>query len=460
MPTKIPGPPRWMYYPAYIRFMLNPIRDIQMRYKRYGVISGAPVETFDGAKSYIYAFGPEFNQQVLSNPAVFHSPTLGGKPDTPASRLGEGLIFLNGDRHKQHRRLVMPSFHRKYIEGYHHDMVTLTAQMLDQWQPGETRNIAYDIRQLTMFVANKTLFGLDDVAGSGNIGALISEWLGLNLSPFARLFPYDRPGFSYRRLVRVSNELEKRILDVVARKRASTVEGQDVLSTLLSARDEDGTRMTDAEVIGNTNVIFIAGHETSASTMTWALLMLALHPKILASVMDELEGVLHGDVPRLEHLPQLSLLDRVIKETLRMFPPLPWIQRNGVEPFEIGNYHMPAGVGVLLSHFITHRLPELYPEPDVFKPERWEHIDPSPYEYIPFSAGPRMCIGAPFAMMEMKIVLAMLLTRYRLSVPDQAKISYQLFLSLRNLNMTVHKQDHHFASAQVTGTIHELINLS
>jgi cytochrome P450 len=462
MPNKIPGPPRWTYYPSYIYFMLHPIRDMRMRHKRYGVISGAPVETVDGAKSFVFAFGPEFNQQVLSNPAVFHSPTLPARSDTGASRLREGLLFLNGERHKQHRRLVMPSFHRKYIEIYHHDMVALTARMLDQWQPGNTRNIAHDVRQLTMSIANKTLFGLDDGAGGDNIGSLINEWLALNVSPFTRLFPFDRPGFPYRKLVRTSNALEQCIMAVIAHKRASTAESHDVLSTLLSARDEDGTRMTEAEVIGNTNVLFIAGHETSSNALTWTLLMLALHPKILADVVNELEGVLQREAPRAEHLSQLSLLDRVLKEALRMFPPLSWVQRNSVEPFEIGSYHMPAGVGVLLSHFITHRLPDLYAQPDQFKPERWEHIDPSPYEYIPFSAGPRMCIGAPFAMMEMKIVLSMLLTRYRLSLPDKAKINYRTLptLSLHSLMMTVNKPDHRFSSSQVEGSILELIDLA
>jgi len=467
---KIPGPravrvigPYW----NYIRLFTDSIQYMRERYARYGKLSAAPVEFNEGERGWIFAFGPEYNQLVLSNPAVFYSPSLGGTPDTPQGRLSTGLVFMNGEHHRQHRRMIMPAFHKKYIESYRDDMVNFTNWMLAKWRAGETRDIARDMRELALHIANKTLFGLDSTVLKGeredeNIGDLIARWLALNVSPLARIFPYDLPGFAHRRMLQISEQLEQRILEVVAHKRSNLSQGNDVLATLLQVHDEDGTRLTDEEVIGQTNILFVAGHETSATTLTWTLFLLAQHPQVLADVLDEIEGKLHGETPTVEQLNDLPLLERVLKETLRLMPPLTWAQRDAIEPFEIGPYHMPKGSGVLISHFITHHLPELYSQPEKFMPDRWLTIDPSPYEYLPFSAGSRMCIGASFAMMEMKIVLAMLLPRFRLTPLPGTTVDYRVLPTLvpkRGLPMQVQAQDRRFEVVSVQGRVRELVEL-
>jgi cytochrome P450 len=199
------------------------------------------------------------------------------------------------------------------------------------------------------------------------------------------------------------------------------------------------------------------------AALAWTLLLLAQQPRILADVVDELDSVLHGGAPTLEQLPRLPLLERVIKESMRVLPPASVMSRVSTEPFQLGPYAMPKGSIVTISPYITHRLPELYPEPRAFKPERWETVDASPYDYIPFGAGPRMCIGASFAMMEIKPVLAMVLQRYRLTVVPGTRVNYQVKITLSpkgGLPMIVARQDRHFRTTEVRGTVQRLVDLS
>ncbi|NWF68997.1 MAG: cytochrome P450 [Chloroflexi bacterium] len=458
----IPGPrrlPGAAAYWRYFQFFRDPLRMIRQHYAHYGALSGIFNSFEAGQPGTLLAIGPQYNQLLLSDPQTFYSPDLAERKGGVMERLSTGLVFENGDRHRQHRRLVMPAFHKKHIEGYRDDMVALTERMLAGWQVGSVRDMKHDMHELTMHVANKTLFGLDTV--EGNLGELIARWLAQIVNPLGRLLPYDLPGSPQRKLKRLSQELEKQISAVIARKRQQL--GNDVLSTLLQTHDENGAALTDDEVLGQTNILFIAGHETSANTLTWALFMLAQHPRVLAAVREEIDGVLGGQAPTVEQLGQLQLLERVIKETLRLMPPLTWTLRTAQQPFEIGPYSMPAQTTVFYSHFMTHRLPELYEQPERFMPERWQTINPSPYEYIPFSGGPRLCIGATFAMMEMKIVLPMILQRFSLSLLPDAHIDYQVLPTLtvkKGLPMLVQPHGTRVEKVAVQGTVREMVMLA
>lgn len=250
---------------------------------------------------------------------------------------------------------------------------------------------------------------------------------------------------------------------LIARKRATSGDHQDVLATLIHVRDEDGTRLTDSELLGHTFTLLIAGHETSSNALTWTLFLLAQHPRVYADVVDEVTSVLGGAAPRLEHLARLPLLDRVIKETLRLLPPASVTSRISTAPFQIGPYVAPKGAFITLSQYVTHRLPDLYPQPYRFKPERWETFDPSPYEYLPFGAGTHMCIGMSFALMEIKLVLALLLQRFRLELPAQTQVNHHVKVTLApkgGVPMHVHLQDRCFGKMPVRGTIHKLVDLA
>jgi cytochrome P450 len=210
--------------------------------------------------------------------------------------------------------------------------------------------------------------------------------------------------------------------------------------------------------------IFVAGHDTSANELTWILFLLSQHPQVAADLLDELENVLGGEAPTVEQLQKLPLLDRVVKESLRVLTSIPWNGRVTSQPTNLGGYELPAGTEVWVSIYHTHQMPEIYPEPERFLPQRWETIQPTMYEYNPFSVGSRICIGAGFAMMEMKIVLAMLLMRYRLQLITEKPINAKGFIVMAPENgmfMKVHKQDRQFNQGVggVHGNVREMVNL-
>ncbi|MCE7989827.1 MAG: cytochrome P450, partial [Caldilinea sp. CFX5] len=217
----------------------------------------------------------------------------------------------------------------------------------------------------------------------------------------------------------------------------------------------------DEEVIANAVILFLAGHETSANALSWALFLLSQHPEVAQALYAELDTHLGGAPPRLDQLGDLRLLDGVINEALRLFPPLAYIMRTAQEPFVMDGYHVAAKSSVMISHYMTHRLPAIYEEPDRFLPQRWFTLKPSPYEYIPFSAGPRLCIGAQFAMLEMKLTLATILQRFRLAPPVNASIktSINFLLRVKQMPMIVHAQDGQFTKTPVRGDVLKLVSL-
>jgi cytochrome P450 len=460
----VPGPrnmPIVGWRGLYYRFMHDPIKHSSWLHRQFGPLISIPGSPASEA-STICGFGEVYNQQVFSQPDQFYHRAIGIRaPEGSALwRLGRGL--LNGDKHKRQRRLLMPAFHKKAIEGYYDTMVSITQQVADQWQVGQVIDAAVEMTKITANVTVKTLFGLDDPEEVRQFSGMFDRWMKLNVA--AGLLPIDHPRLPYGRLMKLSDDLDHKIRDIIVRKRKNLGASHDIVSTLIDARDEDGSTMSDDELVSETNILFAAGHETSWNVLTWTLFLLAQHPSIAAALLDELKATLHGNPPGLEHLNQLPMLDRVIKESMRLFPPGTYTTRKAVEPFAMGGYEFKAGTNVVLSNYLTHRIADSFrdAQPQRFMPERWEHCNPSSYEYIPFGAGPRMCIGSSFAIMELKIVLAMLLQRFRLSIVPNARIDRKETTTLtpkHGLPMVVFPQDGNFTRSPIRGNIHEMVDL-
>ncbi|HYO52790.1 cytochrome P450 [Archangium sp.] len=444
----------------YIRFIADQLRWLT-ELSGYGPL----VTLTRGTTRHLFIFHPDFNMQVLNNPALFHSLELWrtGPEDSSLRKLWTGLVTINGEVHKQHRRMMMPSFHKKKVESYRDEMVARIDRMLDSWKPGEVRDIFLEMRQVTLFIVTKVLFGLEDDRETLRMGLLMADWLERYTSPAVHLLPFDRPGLPYRNLLRVSEQGETAIRGLIARKRAQGAGGDDVLSMLLHARDEGGGSMSDAELVGQTNILFVAGHETTTNGLTWTLFLLDQHPEVHAALVEELEGELKGSPPTIEQLERLPLLDRVVKESLRILPPVPTAFRVSTAPFEMGGHSFDAETRMYYSPYVTHRLPDLYPEPDRFRPERWSRAEPPVYGYIPFSNGPRRCIGATLALLEIKLMLSMLLPRFRLSLPPGTRVDPMVRATLRpkgGLTMRIHAQDKHFERSEVRGKIRDIVALT
>ncbi|HEY7417478.1 MAG TPA: cytochrome P450, partial [Ktedonobacteraceae bacterium] len=266
-------------------------------------------------------------------------------------------------------------------------------------------------------------------------------------------------GSPYHRVLDLAEQMETFARKLIASKRLQP-EASDVLAVLVHAHDEDGAQLSDNELISNVFTLFVAGHETTSYALTWTLFLLDQHPHVCSELLDELDGALHGDAPTPEQLMRLSLLDRVIKESLRLLPPASVGVRVTMAACDLGGYALPAGASVLYSEYVTHRLPELYVNPSRFEPDRWTTLNRSPYEYLPFSTGQHRRLGAEFATYEVKVVLAMLLQRYRLSLVPHAKVGTNV--SMRpspGMPMHVFPQDRQFQRPPVRGTIHRLVGL-
>ncbi|WP_019422243.1 cytochrome P450 [Paenibacillus sp. OSY-SE] len=453
--TQIPGPRSvggWRM--NMFHFFRSPLMFQRWLYHTYGNL----VAMGQGDRpTQVFAFGPELNRQILTNPEFFEiSTALVRMPkDTVMGRMFfNNLSLMKGEKHKQHRRLMQPAFHHEQILQYSKDMFRLTKQLSDEWQDKAEIDLNLEMKKLTQRIAVKTLFGLYNEEELNRIGTFITQMtksiLLVSLAPFN--FPYT----PYHRALRNAEQLNTHIRSMIEQKRLER-NATDVLASLVKAHDEDGTTLTDEELIGHTFNLFVASHETTANALTWTIFLLSQHPDILYNLLEELKEI--ENELSLDKLSKLPLLEGVVKESLRLLPPASVGVRITASSCELGGFSVPEKTNVFFSQLITHRMPELYDEPNRFIPERWSTIKRTPFEYLPFSAGPHMCIGWGFAMQEMKIVLAVLLMRYRFSVVHHAKISPNLMMRpVSGMPMRIFPQDWKFGRVPVRGTINQLID--
>ncbi len=384
----------------YVRFLRDPVEYMRALHADHGDVAAL----VKGSNGMIFAFGPKFNQQILSNPATFQCTSLmmPGPKHSAQRRLSDAVFSMNNEVALSRRRLLMPPFHKRSIADYRHTMVELTRGALDTWAVGKPIDMFEEMKQLTLQVSGRLLFGLEQDAPIVKVADMIDLWMKRSTSVPVRLLRYDWPGTPYRRMLLLAERLEKEILAIADQKLRQSKDADDILSLLLRAHGENGF-VTDSELVGQTNLLLLASYETTTTALTWTLFLLAQHPLIARDLCDELKSVLRGDSPTIEQFDRLSLLDAVIKESLRILPPVIYNTRTAVKPVSLGPHPLNIGTTVGFSHYITHHLPELFPDPEKFLPERWSSSSPSPYQYLPFGAGSRTCIGAAFAVMLIKI---------------------------------------------------------
>lgn len=454
-----------------VRFVLDPIGYLTPLAERHGLVvplargGGGPVFIREAERGLVFAFGPACFQAVSTQMTVFHSMRVAGPKESPAyATLTSGLFNMNEDKHRRQRRAIQPAFHRARLEGYHATMVELTERTLARLQIGDTCDLVATMAPLTLAIANKTLFGLETTSDVLSIGEQIQAVMGLAMSP-ATLVPLNLPLTPRRRLVTTAAQLERELRAVIAARRATKVDGDDILSTLLAARDNpeaDADTLTEDELVGQLFLLFLAGHDTSKNAIAWTLFLLVQHPHVLADVLDELHRTLGGAPPRYDQLGSLVLLGRVIKESLRLFPPAPLTSRMTVQPTELQGVELPARTEVIISPYCLHRDPDLYADPLQFRPERWETLTRSPFEYAPFGAGPRTCIGSAFGMLEVTTVIAMLLQRFGLELAPGARIDRKttVVMSPRHgMPMILRPVGTLAPVTRVRGDVHEMVTL-
>jgi cytochrome P450 len=369
----------------------------------------------------IFMLGPEANHFItVSDPQNFHWRESHFGDLIPL--LGDGLLTTDGSYHDRARRIMMPAFHRERVATAVQTMVEEARRATSSWQRGHVVDLYAWMRNLAMRIAMRALLGLDpDDRGRG---AAAAEHFERALSFYGTDFHMRLlrgPGSPWRRMLRSRRVLDEIVYDEIARRRASPDPDRgDILGMLLAAEDEDGSLLSDQEIRDQLMTLLFAGHDTSTSTLSFLMYELARHPHAMARLYEEQDRVLGGEVPTYDQieraLPQLGM---ALDETLRLYPPA-WIgSRRAVRNFEFGGYEVPRGAWVHYSSWASHRLPEVFPEPEAFVPERFtpERKTRLPKgAYVPFGGGSRICIGKRFGQTEVLLVATLLLQSFRLEL--------------------------------------------
>jgi cytochrome P450 len=365
--------------------------------------------------------------------------------------LGNGLVTSEGEFWLRQRRLSQPAFARDRLAGYGEIMVVCARRRLTTWKAGETRDLHAEMMQLTLEIVGQALFGADVAGEARTVGQALEVALECYIARLKSLFlfPVWLPTRRNRRLREAVGRLDAILFRIIQQRRDRSADdgagGQDdLLSRLLHAQDEDGSRMTDQQLRDEAMTLFLAGHETTALNLAWTWYLLAQHADVEARLHAELRAVLGGRAPTFADLPRLVYTERIVHESLRLYPPVYAVGREAVHDCTIGGYPVSAGTTLLLSQWVVHRDPRFFPDPEVFDPDRWagERLMGLPkYAYFPFGGGPRVCIGNTFAVTEAILVLATIGQQFRFRlVPGQA-IRPMAHLTLRpehGIRMTLH----------------------
>jgi cytochrome P450 len=355
--------------------------------------------------------------------------------------LGNGLLLSEGEFWRRQRKLIQPAFHQERIVAYADIMTDHAQRMLSSWSDGQTLDIHEAMMHLTLGIVAKTLFDADVSHEAEDVDAALSILMGkfLRQAGLALLLPAWVPLPTSRLLKRAVGRLDKVIYGIIEQRRASGQMSGDLLSVFLQAHDDEGVGMTDRQLHDEIMTLFLAGHETTANVLSWTWFLLGQNREVEEKLIEELRRVLGGRVPTPADLPQLVYTDMVLRESMRLYPPVWVIGRRALSPFRLGEYELPADTNVLISQLILHRDARYFPEPLQFNPDRWSPSDPRTtslprFAYFPFGGGPRVCIGAGFAMMEAVLLLATIAQQFRIQIVPGQTVKMQPTVTLRPRN--------------------------
>lgn len=353
--------------------------------------------------------------------------------------VGNGLLTSEGDFWRRQRRIAQPAFHHRSISGFAETMSDATLRTLSRWRAdGLTRvEMEAEMSRLTLEIVGRCLFSTDLSDANDRIGPALGTVLRMAMDRTTQVLqvPLGVPTPFNRRLRHAVRELDRVVLGLIEERRGLTRRPDDLLSMLLEAKDQDtGEGMSDAQLRDELMTLVLAGHETTANAMVWTFHLLSRHPEVRARLQAELDRVLGGRDPGLSDLASLPFTGAVIKESMRLYPPAWMLGRSANEDLELGGFHIPKGSMVFVCIYQLHRDPRFWSAPDQFRPERFlEGAPEAPpkHAYLPFSAGPRVCIGNAFAEMEAKLLLATIARRAELTTVPGHRVEPEPMITLR-----------------------------
>ncbi len=368
--------------------------------------------------------------------------------------LGDGLITSEGTYWRQQRKLIQQAFHLSRIKEYGKIMVREGSTRMLSWKAGETRDIHMEAMKTTLAIVAGSLFGMDfDEQSEEKIQTALDNFQ----ERFEKMLnatipiPLNWPTPTNLRLKKEVIGIQNIIQSFIDKRRGSGNNDRDLLGWLLTRQEEMG--LSDKQIIDEMLTLLMAGHETTGSTLSIAMLMVAQTPGVEDKLVEELNRVLGGRAPTEDDYDNLKYTQQVIQETMRMFPAAWAMSREATKTITLGGYTLPKGTQIMVAQSVIHRLPKYFPEPNMFKPERWavkqRRSDTHKYAYLPFGGGPRFCIGATFASMEATLLLAMWMQKFSVEVPRNFELDLQPSITLRprdGLKVTINKRNHNFSS--------------
>jgi cytochrome P450 len=390
-------------------------------------------------KTALFIYRPEYIKHVLLDNAANYTKTTRGY-DKLRLILGNGLVTSEGDFWLRQRRTAQPAFHRQRIAGFADTMVTATDDLVHRWRPMAKTGVEVDVAaamyRLTLRIAGETLLSTDVTGEARGVGDAID----VVLRNFSRLvssalpWPEYWPSAKNWRFWRAVRSIQRVVGAMIADRRESGADIADLLGMFMAARDpETGEGMSDAQLLDEVLTMFLAGHETTANGLSWTLYLLAQHPEVAAQIEAELHDVLGNRAATMADVSGLGYTTQVLRESMRLYPPVWALAREAAAEDTIGGYRVPKGAFVFISQHAIHRHPGLWSNPETFDPDRFGLDRPAPdrFAYLPFSRGQRQCIGDRFAEMELVLVIATLLQRYRFRLVPGHRVTMEPAVTLR-----------------------------
>jgi cytochrome P450 len=436
---RVPNPPGPGTLESFrlVRFRNDPLGGIAYIFKRWGDIVCLRIV---GLNHFYLIFRPDHVQHVLHDAQANY--VKGERIDRTKVLIGNGLFSSEGDVWRRQRRMIQPSFERRRIASLAPIVTSATRTMLDEWSEDATRGRTFDLpaamTALTLDVIGRTFFGVELRSEAPAVREAIGvalTYVDRRVNAFVPL-PVSVPTPAARQFQRARATLDGAVQRIIcARRRHIDPDAGDLLSLVLAARDpESGEALSDVEIRDQVLTFVLAGHETTALTLTWALYLLTSHPEVETRVRDEARRVLGERLPTSDDIPQMPYTRMVVEETLRLYPPAWAFPREAIADDRIDGYRIVAGSTVAIVPWITHRHPSLWARPERFEPERFapDAVAAQPrYAYLPFGRGPRQCIGREFALMEAQLALAMIVRDYHVAVASPTPVVPNVALTLR-----------------------------
>jgi cytochrome P450 len=420
----LPPGPWWPSVFQTVAFLRSGQDFIARAAERYGDLFTVRTLVFG---TQVFTSDPEITRQVFTgDPEVFGNGAGG------AARMITGetaVLVIDSTPHKRMRRLLMPPFHGERMAAYAEEMRSVTERVISGWKVGDRRPLLPAFQRIALEVIVANVFGLPEGPQRDHFATKMGKMMDRLASPAGAFFLVPAlqrdlgPLWPWRRLKAQFDELEAMMFGEIADRRKkladpSAPRADDILTLLIEARDEHGEGMGDQEIRDQLIVLLAGGHETTASSLAWACERILAHPEIHERLVGEIEDAAAQGRTAAADLARGAYLDATVKEVLRQRPSVPAVGRTLLKPVVVRGFEIPAGVMVSPSIFLTHRRPDLYPDPERFLPDRFLDKKIDPYAYLPFGGGPRRCIGAAFATQEMKIVLSTVLRRFQLRLAD------------------------------------------